>query len=90
MWHELQSIIENNDQKKVVEFSRDVKSLFDHILDSKYQEADALCLSKFDNEMLFLSPGKAVAQASSTKCHTSHTWTASGSAFRTILKEEQN
>jgi len=60
---ELQRIIENNSKQKVVAFERDVRELFERILDSEYQEADALYLSKFDDEMLFLSPEKSVAQA---------------------------
>jgi len=60
---ELQRIIENNDKQEVVAFDRDVRELFERILNSEYQEADALYLSKFDDEMLFFSPEKAVAQA---------------------------
>lgn len=60
---ELRSVIENRVQAASVNFSREVTENLQDILDSEYLETNGLFLTKFDDEMLFMSPEKQVAQA---------------------------
>ncbi len=60
---ELRLVIENRGQAPSVNFSREVTGNLQDILDSEYLETNGLYQAKFDDEMLFMSPEKQVAQA---------------------------
>ncbi len=60
---ELQIIIENKSKAAQVVFDRSVEENLQAILDSEYLEPSELYREKFEEEMLFLSPEKDVAQA---------------------------
>ncbi|HAY18926.1 MAG TPA: hypothetical protein DCY24_07030 [Rikenellaceae bacterium] len=60
---ELRAVIENKSKAASVSFGREVTENLQDILDSEYLETNGLYLAKFDDEMLFMSPEKQVAQA---------------------------
>ena len=60
---ELRAVAENKARASVVSYSPDAKDVLQHILDSEHLEADSKFLARFDEEMLFMSPDKAEAQA---------------------------
>ena len=61
--NELRSVIENHAKSEVVDYSSDATYILQKVLDSEYLETNGLYISKFEDEMLFLSPDKAEAQA---------------------------
>ncbi len=61
--NELRSLVENKTNESVVCYNRDVMNILQAILDSEYLDTNGLYLSKFEEEMLFLSPDKSEAQA---------------------------
>lgn len=61
--HELQVIAENNTKSHVVGFSPNTQKILQTILDSEYLDPGDLFLERFYDEMLFLAPDKAQAQA---------------------------
>ena len=61
--NELRSVIENHAKSEVVDYSSDATFILQKVLDSEYLETNGLYISKFEDEMLFLSPDKAEAQA---------------------------
>lgn len=60
---ELSLAIENRTKATSVNFSREITESLQDILDSEYLETNGLYLTKFDDEMQFLSPEKQSAQA---------------------------
>ena len=60
---ELQEVIEGKNASSIVAFSKTLLEMLQGILDSEYLDPDGICLERFDEKMLFLSPGKAEAQA---------------------------
>ena len=61
--HELRIVIENKDKAVFVKFSQEIQYQLQAILDSEYLEPNGLYVTRFEDEMLFLSPDKKVAQA---------------------------
>ena len=61
--NELRIVIENKANKTNVVYKRDVMRILQDILDSEYLDTNGLYLTKFEEEMLFLSPDTADAQA---------------------------
>lgn len=60
---ELRMTIENKGKAAVVSYNPGAKEMLQIILDSEYLETNGLYVTKFEEEMLFFSPDKAVAQA---------------------------
>ena len=60
--NELRIVIENKANKTNVVYKRDVMRILQDILDSEYLDTNGLYLTKFEEEMLFLSPDTADAQ----------------------------
>ena len=61
--HELQLVAENNSKSHVVSFSPNMQKILQNILDSEYLDSSDQFLERFYEEMLFLAPDKAQAQA---------------------------
>ena len=58
---DLQRVIGN--KASSVELAPNVKTLLQYILDSEYLDTNGLYYAKFEDEMMFMSPEKSVAQA---------------------------
>lgn len=58
---DLQRVIGN--KASAVELAPNVKALLQDILDSEYLDTNGLYYAKFEDEMMFMSPEKSVAQA---------------------------
>lgn len=58
---DLQRVIGN--KASFVELAPNVKALLQDILDSEYLDTNGLYYAKFEDEMMFMSPEKSVAQA---------------------------
>ncbi len=61
--NELRIVIENKEKTALVKLSKEVRCLLQTILDSEYLEPNGLYVTRFEEEMLFLSPEKTTAQA---------------------------
>lgn len=61
--HELIIVIENKAKADFVNYDTDIKHQLQTILDSEYLEPNGLYVTKFEQEMLFFSPEKTIAQA---------------------------
>lgn len=61
--HELRLVIENKEKAGQVKFRQEFQYQLQTILDSEYLEPNGLFVTRFEDEMLFLSPDKKVAQA---------------------------
>ena len=71
--HLLRQVTENKAKTASVILGSNVKAMLQEILDSEYLSTDGLYFSKFEDEMLFMSPGKADAQAFMDAMPCSHT-----------------
>lgn len=60
---ELRTVTENKTKATLVDYSRDAKEILQKILDSEYLETTGVYLTRFDDEMLFMSPDKSEVQA---------------------------
>ena len=61
--HELRIVNENKDKAVHVKFKQEIQYQLQAILDSEYLEPNGLYVTRFEEEMLFSSPDKKVAQA---------------------------
>lgn len=59
---ELRKVIENKNNQTVVEYNHDMMNILQNVLDSEYLEPSAEYMTRFDNEMLFMSPSISEVQ----------------------------
>lgn len=60
---ELRQVTENRLKAQTVSYSVEVTDILQKILDSEYLDSCSLCLTEFEERMLFLSPDKSEVQA---------------------------